>query len=107
MQAEIQGQGTDSLQSLGICSGDTLWLMSASSDAAQSSSTDAPVQQPTAASTCQRTDAQPHLPDCHMAAEDGSAIDTLPEAVHTDADTVMSPSEQASNNKNLGACSNA
>lgn len=37
MQVDIEGQATDSLRSLGICSGDTLWLMSAPQGAQQSS----------------------------------------------------------------------
>ena len=34
---DIEGQATDSLRSLGICGGDTLWLMSAPQEAQQSS----------------------------------------------------------------------
>lgn len=36
-QAELEGKATDSLRSLGICSGDTLWLMLPASETQLSS----------------------------------------------------------------------
>ena len=95
LQEELQGQGTDSLRSLGICSGDTLWLMSAYSEPAQFSTTGTHAQPPTAASPSQGTDAGLRLPDCQMAPEGDTITEALPEAENTGRDTMMSPSEQA------------
>ena len=76
--------------------------MSANSDAAQSYSTSAHAQQPTAA-TSHGTDAQLHLPDCHMADAGNSATEVLREAMNTDEGTVTSLSQQASILHNLDA----
>ena len=95
LQEELQGQGTDSLRSLGICSGDTLWLMSAHSEPAQFSSTGTHAQPPTAASPSQGTSAGLRLLDCQMAPEGDTITEAMPEAENTGRDTIMSPSEQA------------